>query len=193
MIYMIGGAPRAGKSILSQQVAAQLGVGWIATDLLFEILRLKGEPGIKSGWDAAPENIAANAEWFFPYLDRFVWGVSSLTEGYLIEGVDFLPAQVARLSGQYAIQSVFLGRSMLTLAEFDKFPGRSQGYANLPEEVRRQIVQDVPRWSEFVKEEAERFGIPYVDMSDDFPARLREAENILTVDVKSNDGKLKTE
>jgi hypothetical protein len=80
LIYFIGGAPRAGKSILGQQIAAKLRVGWISTDLLLELLRLKNDEGIKRAWDATPEAIAASAEWFFPYLERFVWGVGSLAE-----------------------------------------------------------------------------------------------------------------
>ncbi len=180
MIYLVGGAPRAGKSILSQRLSANLKIGWISTDLLLELLRVKNEAGVKVAWNAAPEAIAAAAEWFFPYLERFVWGVSSLAESYVIEGVDFLPAQVAQLSAQYQIRPVFLGCSHMTLEHFDQFPGRSRGYAGLPEAMRRQIVQDVPPWSEFVRQEAERFGYPYVDMSDDFPSRLGEAEAVLT-------------
>ncbi len=183
MIYMIGGAPRAGKSILGQRFAAQQRIGWLATDLLYEILRVNSAPGIKTGWDAAPEHIAANADWFFPYLERFVWGVSSLADDYLIEGVDFLPVQVSRLADQYPVRAVFLGREQLTLAEFDRFPGRSKGYFNLPPDLRRQIVQDVPRWSKFVREEAERFDFPYVDTSDDFQARLQEADKLLIPEI----------
>lgn len=180
MIYLVGGAPRAGKSILSQRISAKLKIGWISTDLLMELLRVKNEEGVKVEWNAAPEAIAAAAEWFFPYLERFAWGVSSLAESYVIEGVDFLPAQVAQLSAQHKIRSVFLGCSRMTLEQFDQFPGRSRGYAGLPEAVRRQIVRDVPPWSEFVRKEAERFGYAYIDVSDDFPARLREAEAALT-------------
>lgn len=180
MIYLVGGAPRAGKSILGQRISANLKIGWISTDLLLELLRVKNEAGVKVAWNAAPEAIAAAAEWFFPYLERFVWGVSSLAENYVIEGVDFLPAQVAQLSAQYQIRPVFLGCSSMTLERFDQFPGRSRGYAGLPEAMQRQIVQDVPLWSEFVRQEAERFDHPYVDMSDDFPSRLSEAEAVLT-------------
>ena len=180
MIYLIGGAPRAGKSILGQRISAKLKIGWISTDLLMELLRVKQVEGIKSEWDAAPEAIEAAAEWFFPCLERFVWGVNSLAESYVIEGVDFLPAQVAQLSAQYQIRSVFLGCSKMTLERFNQFPGRSRGYAGLPEAMRRQIVQDVPLWSKFVQQEAERFGYPYVDMIDDFPSRLNEAEAALT-------------
>jgi len=180
MIYLVGGAPRAGKSILSQRISAKLKIGWISTDLLMELLRVKNDEGVIVEWNAAPEAVAAAAEWFFPYLERFAWGVSSLAESYVIEGVNFLPAQVALLAAHYPIRAVFLGRSKMTLEQFDQFPGRSRGYAGLPEAMRRQIVQDVPLWSEFVRQEAECFGYPYVDMSDDFPLRLSEAEATLT-------------
>jgi hypothetical protein len=183
MIYLVGGAPRAGKSILGQQISAKLQIGWISTDLLMELLRVKKEEGVKVEWNADPRAIRAAAEWFYPYLERFTWGVSSLSENYLIEGVDFLPVQVARLAAQYPLRAVFLGRSNMTLEQFDQFPGRSRGYAGLPDAMRRRIVQDVPLWSEFVRGEAERTGYPYIDMSDDFPTRLSEAEALLTAGI----------
>ncbi len=183
MIYFIGGAPRAGKSLLGQRLCTSLKVGWISTDLLMELLRVANAAGHKLKWDAAPEAITANAEWFFPYLERFVWGVSSLADHYVIEGVDFLPAQVAQLSAQYSIRAVFLGCSDLTMEGLTQFPGRSQGYGSLPEAQRRQIVEDVPHWSAFIRQEAERFGYAYVDMASDFPQRLAEAEMMLTAGV----------
>lgn len=183
MIYLVGGAPRAGKTILSQQLCATLKVGWISTDLMMELLRVANAPGRKMKWDASPEAIIARAEWFFPYLERFVWGASSLADHYVIEGVDFLPAQVAQLSTQYPVRTVFLGCSRMTLEDLTQFPGRSQVYATWPEERRRQIVEDVPRWSAFIRQEAGRFGYAYIDMAKDFPQRLAEAELLLTTGV----------
>ncbi len=179
MIYLIGGAPRAGKSILAQCVAARLKTGWISTDPLLELLRVGNVAGVKTEWNAEPTAIAATAEWFFPYLERFIWGVSSLSEGYVIEGVDFLPAQVAQLAAQFQVRSVFLGCSQMTLERFEQFPGCSPGYAHLPDEFKRQIVHDVPRWSMFIQQEARRFGYPYVDMGHNFSSRLSEAVAIL--------------
>ncbi len=183
MIYVVGGAPRAGKSILGQRISTKLNVGWVSTDLLQELLRVKNDQGVKREWNAAPKAIRTNAEWFFPYLERFVWGVSSLAEHYVIEGVDFLPAQVVQLAPQYHIRSVFLGCSDMTLERLDQFPGRSRGYGRLPEPMRRQIAQDVPLWSEFIRQECERFDYPYVDMVGDFSERLHEAEAVLTTSV----------
>ena len=179
MIYLVGGSPRAGKSILGQQVAANLKIGWVSTDLLVELLRVNDE-SIKAEWNATPEAITANAEWFFPYLERFVWGVVSHAENYLIEGVGFLPTQVKRLSTQYQIRAVFLGRSKMTLENLDQFPGRSLGYSGLPEEARRQIAKDVPLWSAFIRQVSENFDYPYIDTGNDFYQQLAQAESILT-------------
>jgi len=145
-----------------------------------QLLRVKNEAGIKATWDAAPAAIRANADWFFPYLERFVWGVSSLADAYVIEGVDFLPAQVEQLAQQYQLCAVFLGCSSMMLERLDRYPGRSHGYSLLPEEMRRQIAADVPRWSDVIREEAEQFGSPYIDMGSGFSDRLRTAEAMLT-------------
>ena len=68
----------------------------------------------------------------------------------------------------------------MTLEVFDRFPGHSPGYNRLPDEVRRQIVEDVPRWSALVRKQAEHFGYPYVDTAHDFAQRPMEAESALT-------------
>ena len=70
-----------------------------------------------------------------------------------------------------------------TLEHLKQFPGRSQGYSSLPEALRHQIVEDVPRWSTFIHQEADRFGYGYVDTANDFSQRLTEAEMLLATSV----------
>jgi hypothetical protein len=179
MIYLIGGAPRVGKSILSQRIAARLRIGWISTDLLADMLRVNNSAEQKVEWNADPAAITAVADSFMPYLDRFMWGVKSMSESYIIEGVSFLPSQVAQLSEKYPVSAIFLGCSKMTLEQFDRFPGRSPGYSFLPAIQRKQIVQDVPRWSEFIRQDAARMGYTYIDMAGDFITHLMEAEAFL--------------
>ena len=147
-----------------------------------EVLRLRKADGVKLQWNSAPDSIHANSEWFFHYLERFVWGVSSLADSYAIEGVDFLPGQITQLSTEFPIRAVFLGCSKMTLEKLDRFPGRSLGYGSLPEALRRQIADDVPVWSEFIRQESERFGFAYVDTAIDFPQPLEEVGAVLTGD-----------
>ena len=61
-----------------------------------------------------------------------------------------------------------------------QFPGHSPGYLGIPETLRRQIAQDIPVWSEFIRQEAERFSYPYIDTAENFFQRLEEAESLLT-------------
>lgn len=141
----------------------------IATDVLNDLLRVKNAEATKTAWNAAPTAITANRSKLLS-LSGAVYLGSQSADSYVIDGVDLLPTQVAELEVQYQIRALFLGCSQMTLDRFDRFPGRSQGYASLPEDLRRQIVQDVPRWSAFIAQEASRFGYPYIDMSDDFAA-----------------------
>jgi 2-phosphoglycerate kinase len=171
MIYLIGGAPRSGKSTLCQRFARGHRFGWIATDVIKELLPHTTE----SQWNASPEAIAVVARRFAPYLEKIVWGVSSLASNYVIEGVEICPEQVADLSRRFDIRSVFLGCSAMTLERFDRFPGKSQGYAGLSKDVRARMSADIPMWSSFVRDEAKRYGLPYIDTSDGFESRLDDA------------------
>ena len=179
MIYLVGGAPRTGKSLLSHHLAAEQRMGWIGTDLLFELLRVANDPGVPQEWNAAPDRIRATAEWFKPFLDRFIWGLSSQADNYLIEGVGFLPEQVVAYSRKYEVRAVFLGCSTMTLERLDAYPGRSPGYGQLPEAYRRQIAADVPAWSAYIESECAQWGVPYVDLAEGFEVGQRQASRAL--------------
>ena len=171
MIYLIGGAPRSGKSTLCQRFAGERGFGWIATDVIRELLPRPED----SQWDPSPEAIAAVSDWFAPYLEKIVWGVSSLASDYVIEGVEISPKRVADLSGRFDVRSVFLGCSTMTLDRFDRYPGKSPGYAALSKDVRSRMSADIPIWSAAVCREARRHELPYVDTCGDFESRLADA------------------
>ena len=53
MIYLIGGAPRTGKSILGQQVAVALQSSWLSTDILKDLLRVKNAEATPVAWNCA--------------------------------------------------------------------------------------------------------------------------------------------
>jgi hypothetical protein len=67
----------------------------------------------------------------------------------------------------------------MTIDQFDRYPGKSPGYAKLPIEMRLQIVRDIPDWSQFIQREASKYGYPYVDVADGFRSLMAEAEALL--------------
>ena len=101
-----------------------------------------------------------------------------MSDSYVIEGVGCLPADRApfrAVSATRFIPGVFQNDTGF----IDRFPGRSLGYSGLPTGIWIRFAQDIPHWSAYVRQEAERFGCAYMDMSDDFPARLLDAEAFL--------------
>lgn len=177
MIYFIGGAPRVGKSTLCQSVASSEGFGWLSTDLISEVLR---EAGVKmpEAWDADSESVFEQCERFFPFLERLALGLQSMTQHYLIEGVDFFPRHLASLKHRVELTGVFLGSSQMTPHQVRG--GKSLGYAELPETLCEQIAADVPLWSLEIEKEASSAGYPYFDMSEgDFSENLKLAASSL--------------
>ena len=179
MIYLIGGSPRAGKTLLTQALASKLKIGWVSTDLLYEVLRAKEVSKVKQTWDASPDAIITNADWFFPCLQRFVRGANDLSEDYIIEGVDILPKQASELAASYPIRALFIGNSHMTLDKLSRFPGCSKGYAFLPDETKTQIVHDVPQWSRFIQGEAQKYNFHYIDTAEQFNNKLEQAIEFL--------------
>lgn len=144
------------------------------------LLRVRQEPGVKQEWDASPEAIRTNAEWFFPYFEHVVRSISQATEQYVIEGVDFLPGQIVRLNPLYPqLRALFLGCSTMTVERFDRYPGHSPGYSRLPDALRRQIANDISRWSKFIRDECGHAGCAYLEMGHNFRAQVVEAQRIL--------------
>jgi hypothetical protein len=68
-----------------------------------ELLSVANVAGRKMKWDAAPQAITAHAQWFFPYLERFIWGVSELADHYVIEGVDGVQRLAVRVDTEQAV------------------------------------------------------------------------------------------
>ena len=67
-----------------------------------DVIPLAREKGVAYIADGIfQRGFTATTEWFYPCLERFARGVSSLAESYVIERVYFLLAQVAQLSAQY--------------------------------------------------------------------------------------------
>jgi hypothetical protein len=178
LIYLIGGAPPVGKTLLAERGARSLGASRISTDVLWVVIEV-GVPDVGHIDWGKVDAIAAHAERFFPYLERFVWSVTSLGAPYIIEGVDFLPAQAARLAQRFTIRAVFLGDSAMTPARLQAHLGRQPWLAETPPDRFRELAGHVVDHTKLVRRECARLGLSFVDMAGDFDRRSQEAAALL--------------
>ena len=85
MLYLIGGAPRCGKTLLAQRVASALRAGWCSTDTVRDVVTML-LPGFEAaGGVGRPPG--AEADLFFPYFERTAESCAYLAEDYVVEGV----------------------------------------------------------------------------------------------------------
>ena len=167
-----------GKTLLAERVAQALGASWISTDVLRVVVEV-GVPDLSHLDWGKVDAIATHTQRFLPYLERFIWGVTSLRAPYVIEGVDFLPEQAAHLAQGFAIRSVFLGDSEMTAARLQAHLGRQPWLAGTAPEQFRKMAEHIVDHTKLVKRECTRLGLDFVDMAGDFDQRLREAAALL--------------
>ncbi len=132
MIYLIGGSPRGGKSILSRKLSKMLDVPCVSTDNLRLVVMpyFKGKNKDKNFPFEKMFDLNAVDKYFIDYSGKemlgadikeaeTIWlGVKSLIDhllnckmDYIIEGVHLLPDLVRQLGNNKNIKVVFLAKS----------------------------------------------------------------------------------
>ncbi|MCX6740310.1 MAG: hypothetical protein NTZ49_03725 [Candidatus Parcubacteria bacterium] len=117
MIYLIGGAPRCGKSILAKKISSRKKIGWLSTDRLWTVVfnstpksQLKKKfPGFflfkKAGSYAfeihSPKTLWQNelieSESIWPGVRGLIKALVAYNQDFIIEGVHLLPKLVNQL------------------------------------------------------------------------------------------------
>ena len=124
MIYLIGGAPRCGKTILSKKIAAQKKISWISTDSLWSVVLagtpksqiIKKFPYRKYRLDTHEPELMLQAEitesnTLWPGVKAFIKHLIDCRENYVIEGVHLMPELVQELKKTKYWKSLKFDRS----------------------------------------------------------------------------------
>lgn len=169
MIYLIGGAPRVGKTTLSKMIMERKGMPFLSTDLLREALdeaypTLK----IKNGeWKEWPDN-------FFPFLKALIKNTHEIYPDCVIEGDIFFPAHVVALVDKN-LKCCYLGTSKTDLATLKKENTHNDWIGDLSPEEQAKLPEWIVTVSEEFKKEAQTYEIPYFDITDDRDTALEKA------------------
>ncbi len=170
MLYIIGGAARSGKTLLSRKIVSEMGVPYFPLDALFRALA-KGAPELGlAQYDTPmerPLKIWPITQHLFSYFLR-----DELK--FLIEGDSILPSQVKELvSVPESIKCCFFGYSETTKEEkLAKVIRYRQGNTDWTKEIHNErmleMIDRMIDFSKYLKEECFKYGIKYFDVSHDF-------------------------
>lgn len=188
MIYLVGGPPRIGKSLIAEAITREHGIGSVATDslgaVLEAVLSRESEPGLfgVNRLNEMPEadrirlmekNPAARidcqieeskATW--RAVVPFVLREREEGRSLVVEGVAVLPELVAKLEG-IECRAVFLGNRGLTHKENIKRGAIEREYdwmRQASDEDIHAVAAFGAQWSSYIEKEARRCGFDYVEM-----------------------------
>lgn len=177
MIYLIGGAPRVGKSQLLQKFIVQKPMPSLSCDFLYDLEQVK----MLDGFSGA--GIIEKGELFYPTLQQLLSNVSLRSENTAIEGEVILPRHIVELSDSYDIRACFIGFSKVNFEQILEFGGffnwpQYKLDHNLQHEVADLAERTVQR-SSVIQAECEKYGMRYFDMATDYITTQREVVKYL--------------
>ena len=176
MMYLIGGAPRTGKSLLAKKILERKKITNVSTDILVHMLKKTApELGVKDESD-----LRLKSDKFYPFLFNFIKVAKYYSSGYVIEGDAFMPKDVIELSKEYQIRACFLGYSKLSLETVLKHVGDNNWLSDLSEGEKSGLPDWIIRNSQMISEQCKTHGIAYFDLSKDFESEHERAYEYLT-------------
>ena len=195
MIYLIGGAPRVGKSLASNAIAEALHVVPISTDDVcgqftdgmseeerasrFPLPNFSGDPTENT---LSPEDRVklqvVSARSLEPEIDRIIADALSKQETLVLEGVHLLPDHVQALLEQHgadSIRPVFVGSedAARIVDGIQKNTNPNNWLRESDPAVIRQVAEFAAAFSAWIRGEAESRSLTYVERTDDFEGDMK--------------------
>lgn len=167
MLYLLGGPPRSGKTKIAERFCRERGLGWLSMDIVRSLARSLSTDlaAVDVGIDSDP---VPEAEAMRPSFELVARISAQLAEGYLVEGVGFMPSQVVGLPDWIERRACFVGLSTVTLEDIETHSGRNDWHRALSDADASRLPGWIERWSSAVERECHDYGMPYVDLADDW-------------------------
>ncbi|MFZ2587087.1 MAG: hypothetical protein WAZ18_03020 [Alphaproteobacteria bacterium] len=178
MLYLIGGASRAGKSILGRTMARKYGLSYASIDDSMYAL-IEGMPTAGIYWEDS-EHTKANKMW--PYLQRRLGYMAKDGMNYVMDSMAFQPEHTTALTNMgVPFRICWLGYPSETverkLAKVQSAKGLPNDWLN---EKSIQVQRDHLDEQIFISRELQwrcsKQGLQFFDTSSDFQDTLAKAE-----------------
>jgi len=183
MLYLIGGAPRAGKSLLAQRMLEENKVPFFRLDTIIETLIFAvPELGITHSL-----SLKTKSEKAWGFTEHVLNHLLYTEEKYLVEGDCILPEHVVEFKKTHdkEIRCCFIGYTKLSAEEKLNFVrtynrGDTDWTNEQTDEALLKMIEKMIEYSIFLQEECAKHGVMFFDVSDDFPAVQDEAFEYLS-------------
>ena len=182
VIYLVGGAPRVGKSSLAQRMLAIDGIPWLPTDVIRTVVR-RVAPEVDA-IDQDPVDAPALAEVMYPHVEQAAEVCAEEANRFLIEGFELAPSYPRRLRaalGGTEIRACFLGHGSFSSEDLAGYRGpKPQAERELsPAELRDQASW-IRHRSRQLRQQCGALRVPYVDIGEaGFEPAMTEARRLL--------------
>ena len=182
IVYLVGGAPRVGKSSLAQRLLARDGIPWLPTDVIRTVVR-RVVPEVDAA-DHDPVDAAALAEVMYPHIEQAAEVCTEEANRFLIEGFELAPSYPMRLRAALSgtrFRACFLGHGAFSAADLAAYQGpKPQSENNLSAEELRESASWIRHRSQQLRHQCGALGVPYVDVGEaGFEAAMAEARRLL--------------
>jgi hypothetical protein len=180
-LYLVGGAPRVGKSSLAQRLLQTDGIPFLPTDVLRTVLR-RVLPELDA-IDQDPVDALLLAEVMYPHIEQAAEVCVEEAECFLIEGFELSPSYVARLQaalGQAEVRGCFLGHGSFSVQDLAGYQGPKPQHRGASRAELGEAAAWIRRRSRQLQQECGGVGVPYVDVGElGFEAAMRQARHLL--------------
>jgi len=166
VLYLVGGAPRVGKSALAQRLLRADGIPWLPTDVVRTVLR-RVLPELDAV-DQDPVDAARLADVMYPHIEQAAEVCAEEAEQFLIEGFELSPSHPARLQAALAgitVRACFLGHSTFSAGDLASYRGpKPQHERQLPAAELGQAAAWIAQRSRQLRHECQVEGQRYIDI-----------------------------
>lgn len=181
ILYLVGGAPRVGKSALAQRLLKRDRIPWLPTDVVRTVLR-RVLPELDAV-DQDPVDASLLAEFMYPHIEQAAEVCAEEDERFLIEGFELSPSYPARLRAaleEVEIRACFLGHGSFSVEDVIGYRGPKPQHHGASREELGEVATWIRRRSSQLHGECRAAGVPYIDVGElGFEAAMVEARRLL--------------
>lgn len=191
MIYLIGGAPRTGKSIISNQLMRKLSLPWLSTDVLRTVIhdvtpieeRTVKFPygGVTSADQLTEMQVKQMVDWQITETNSLQTCINSLVrhqigvhDSQILEGVHLLPQHVRALMDDPAckdqVRAIFIVSkdTVVQLEAMRKNKSHFDWLTGASDATYESVARFVVAYGDWIRSECEKYNLPYVVRGGEF-------------------------